>query len=63
MNYMTRPSEQDEGQKYLVVGSGLPDFSWYILYQNGGKIPNATKLLNGQRIYQVAVKYSKWPFK
>jgi hypothetical protein len=45
-------------------GTGLPDFSWYMipkpekLYQNERKI----YYINGHKISQMFVKYSKWPY-
>jgi hypothetical protein len=40
--------------------SGLPDFPWYKVYQNGGKKYQMTaKLPNAHKIYTMVVIYSK----
>jgi hypothetical protein len=59
MNYLTRPSERDKGHKHLVVGSGLPDFSWYI--SRMGKNTKCNKIIkwpknipSGRKIFQMA---------
>jgi hypothetical protein len=36
---------------------GLPDFSWYKIPKTGKNIPN------GHKIYQMAIKFTKWPQK
>jgi hypothetical protein len=51
------------GTKEVLQGSrsGLPDFCGYNI-PKWGKIPNSQKICipNGHKIYQMAVKYTKW---
>jgi hypothetical protein len=42
--------------------AGLPDFSWHNIPKQGKIYQVTTTLQNGQRIFQMAVKYSKWPY-
>jgi hypothetical protein len=51
------------GTKEVLQGSrsGLPDFCGYNI-PKWEKIPNSQKICipNGHKIYQMAVKYTKW---
>jgi hypothetical protein len=38
--------------------SGLPDFSWYNIPT---KMKNVENIPNNLKIYQITLKYTKWP--
>jgi hypothetical protein len=40
----------------------LPDISYYIQHPKRGKIYLITKKIYGLNIYQMAMKYTKWPW-
>jgi hypothetical protein len=42
--------------------AGVPDFSWHNIPKRGDIYQMTATLPNGHKIYQLAVKYSKWPY-